>query len=113
MNTLFKRVAGRLGAAVTLWLACTGAALAAVAGITGPTFNLTAKADQISTADANSLLVWGYANGTGTMQYPGPTLIVTEGQTVTVTLTNQLEVPTSIVFPGQSGVTTSGGSAGL
>jgi FtsP/CotA-like multicopper oxidase with cupredoxin domain len=39
----------------------------------------------------------------GTMQVPGPTLIVTEGQTVTVTLTNQLPAAagsTSILFPG-------------
>ena len=37
------------------------------------------------------------------MQVPGPTLIVTEGQTVTVTLTNNLPHAagnTSILFPG-------------
>ena len=37
------------------------------------------------------------------MQLPGPTLIVTEGQTVTVTLTNNLPKAagnTSILFPG-------------
>ena len=37
------------------------------------------------------------------MQIPGPTLIVTEGQTVTVTLTNNLPTAagnTSILFPG-------------
>ncbi len=37
------------------------------------------------------------------MQVPGPTLIVTEGQTVTVTLTNSLPTAagnTSILFPG-------------
>jgi len=39
------------------------------------------------------------------MQVPGPTLIVTEGQTVTVTLTNSLPTSagnTSILFPGFS-----------
>ena len=38
-----------------------------------------------------------------TMQVPGPTLIVTEGQTVTVKLTNNLPAAagnTSILFPG-------------
>src|SRR5205807_2371221 len=38
-----------------------------------------------------------------TMQVPGPTLVVTEGQTVTVTLTNNLPASagnTSILFPG-------------
>ncbi len=113
MTYLLNRLAGTLGLAFALWLVHAGPASAAIAGIPGPTFNLTARADYISTADANSVLVWGYANGAGTMQYPGPTLIVTQGQTVTVNLTNTLPVPTSIVFPGQSGVTASGGSPGL
>ena len=50
-----------------------------------------------------------------TMQVPGPTLIVTEGQTVTVTLTNGLPTSagnTSILFPGFN-VTATGGVAGL
>jgi FtsP/CotA-like multicopper oxidase with cupredoxin domain len=47
------------------------------------------------------------------MQYPGPTLIVNQGDTVTVNLRNMLPMPVSIVFPGQSGVTASGGTGGL
>lgn len=90
-----------------------GQAGAAVDGISGTAFNLTAKAGYIATPDGNSLLVWGYANGNGLMQYPGPTLIVNQGATVTITLGNQLTVPVSIVFPGQQGVTTSGGSPGV
>jgi FtsP/CotA-like multicopper oxidase with cupredoxin domain len=49
------------------------------------------------------------------MQVPGPTLIVTEGQTVTVNLLNGLPMaagPTSILFPGFN-VTSTGGVAGL
>jgi FtsP/CotA-like multicopper oxidase with cupredoxin domain len=49
------------------------------------------------------------------MQVPGPTLVVTEGQTVFVTLTNGLPASagnTSILFPGFN-VTTTGGVAGL
>jgi hypothetical protein len=49
------------------------------------------------------------------MQLPGPTLIVTEGQQVQVTLTNNLPLAagnTSIVFPGFT-VTTTGGVPGL
>lgn len=76
-----------------------------VEGITGPTFNLTAKAGYITAGDGNSIYFWGYANGSGTVQYPGPTLIVNQGATVTVFLRNELPVPVSIVFPGQSGVT--------
>lgn len=94
--------------------AATPAAWAMIDGITGPTFSLTAKADYISTADGNSIYAWGYADGAaGAMQYPGPTLIVNQGATVTVNLTNTLPVPVSIVFPGQQGVVASGGSAGL
>src|SRR5262249_6936248 len=49
------------------------------------------------------------------MQVPGPTLIVKEGDTVTVTLTNGLPNAagnTSILFPGFN-VTASGGVTGL
>lgn len=88
-------------------------ALATVDGISGPTFSLVARAGLISTGDGQSLLGWGYANGTtGLMQYPGPTMIVNQGQTVTVTLTNALPVPVSIVFPGQSNVIATGGRVG-
>jgi len=89
-------------------------ALAIVEGVTGPNFTLVARSGLISTGDGQSLLAWGYANGTtGLMQYPGPTLIVNQGDTVTVTLANELQIPVSIVFPGQVGVTASGGTAGV
>jgi FtsP/CotA-like multicopper oxidase with cupredoxin domain len=88
-----------------------GPAQAAIEGITGPTFALTARPGYISTGDGQSLLAYGYANG-AEMQYPGPTLIVQQGQTVEITLTNLLPamlpdpVPNvSIVFPGQNNVT--------
>ncbi len=54
-------------------------------------------------------------NACPTMQIPGPTLIVTEGQVVTVNLTNKLPAAagsTSMLFPGFQ-VTTTGGTAGL
>jgi len=83
-------------------------AQATIDGIPGPSFSLTAKADHISTADGGSMLLWGYANGPAgspvRAQYPGPTLIVSQGAAVTVTLSNNLTVPVSIVFPGQEGV---------
>jgi len=88
-----------------------GPAQAAIEGITGSTFTLTAKAGYISTGDGQSLLAYGYANGAGEMQYPGPTLIVNQGDTVRITLTNQLPAiapdaapNVSIVFPGQDEV---------
>jgi len=117
-------------AALTVLL--SAGAQAAAPGITGPTFNLTAQAAYISQPDGASLYSWGYGcNGapTGfspaaipstvrfcnTMQIPGPTLIVTEGQTVTVNLINQLPSAagnTSILFPGFN-VTATGGATGL
>jgi FtsP/CotA-like multicopper oxidase with cupredoxin domain len=86
---------------------------AAIQGITGPTFNLTAKSGHISTGEGGSYLMWGYANGAGAMQFPGPTLIVNQGDVVTVNLSNELTVPVSIVFPGQTAVAAAGGTLGL
>ncbi|MBN3753582.1 multicopper oxidase family protein [Paraburkholderia sp. Tr-20389] len=93
-------------------------ARAAAPGITGTSFDLTAQADRISQPDGSSVYAWGYgcrtaptgfspagipgANCPG-MQVPGPTLIVKQGDTVTVTLTNNLPEAagnTSILFPG-------------
>lgn len=88
-------------------------ALAVVDGVTGTSFDLTAKAGYISTPDGDSILTWGYALGAGVMQYPGPTLIVNQGDTVTINLTNTLARPVSLMFPGQSGVSATGGVAGL
>ena len=103
---------------------------AAAPGITGPTFNLTAQSAYLTQPDGAAVYSWGYGcNGSPTgyapsaisggfcnpMQVPGPTLIVTEGQTVTVNLTNGLPAAagnTSILFPGFN-VTTTGGVAGL
>jgi len=106
------------------------AAYAAAPGITGPTFNLIASPAYITQPDGQMVYSWGYGcNGAPTgyapaaiagtfcnsMQIPGPTLIVTEGQPVTVTLTNGLPAAagnTSILFPGFN-VTSTGGVAGL
>jgi Multicopper oxidase len=115
--------------APTLALFLAAAAHAAAPGITGPTFNLTAQTAFLNQPDGNAVYSWGYGcNGSpaGTapaamtvtcpsMQVPGPTLIVTEGQTVTVNLTNGLPAAagnTSILFPGFV-VTATGGVAGL
>jgi FtsP/CotA-like multicopper oxidase with cupredoxin domain len=91
---------------------------AAAPGITGPTFALTAQTAYLTQPDGQAIYSWGYGCASApagfapagittgfcnTMQVPGPTLIVTEGQTVTVTLTNSLPSAagnTSILFPG-------------
>ena len=141
-NTKTRIVLTRLVAVlvVAAGLLLAGGAQAATPGITaaaGPagstsTFNLTAMANYISQPDGAQIYSWGYgcqlaAGNTyapaafaslgfcPTMQVPGPTLIVTEGQTVTVTLTNNLPAGagnTSMMFPGFT-VTATGGTPGL
>src|ERR1022692_4141625 len=110
----------------------TATAYAAVPGITVPSFALTAQAAYLNQPDGQAVYSWGYGcngaptgyapaaikapdGGCPTMQIPGPTLIVTEGQTVTVSLLNGLPTAagnTSILFPGFQ-VAASGGVAGL
>lgn len=97
---------------VTLLLFVVSLAQARIDGVTGQSFSLTAKSGKVTTADGSGLFFWGYANGAGVVQYPGPTMIVTEDQPVTVILANQLNTPVSIVFPGQN-VTATGGVPGL
>lgn len=97
--------------------AAAGIAQAKVDGIAGSgngslanprTFNLSASAANIVTGDGNSIYAWGYAaTAGGPMQYPGPTLIVNQGDNVVVNLTNRLPAAAqsvSIVFPGQRAV---------
>lgn len=95
-------------------LLAPGTAAAEIPGVSGSAnFNLRAEDGYVSIADGGSIYSWGFTTGS-TMQLPGPTLIVTEGATVTVTLTNGLPAAAgnvSILFPGQE-VTTSGGVAG-
>jgi Multicopper oxidase len=122
---------GRHLAPMTLlmWLAAT--ATAAVPGISGTAFTLTAQPAFLNQPDGQAIYSWGYgcSSTTGntfvpaaitgatcpTMQVPGPTLVVMEGQPITVTLTNNLPTAagnTSILFPGFA-VTATGGVAGL
>ncbi len=137
------RAVRSLAMAVPLLLGSVGA-WSAVPGITGnatgstaaaPTFALVAAPSRLTQPDGSALYSWGYGCASGssptfvpfapgasnganlgcpTMQVPGPTLIVKEGATVTVTLTNNLPSVagnTSILFPGFA-VTASGGVAG-
>ncbi len=124
-NTIWKAI--RLLGPAVLAALLAETAFAAAPGITGPNFKLQAHDDYLNQPDGNAVYSWGYGcNGTPTgfapaaiangfcteMQVPGPTLIVTEGQTVTVTLTNNLPPAagnTSILFPGFT-VTTSCGA---
>src|SRR6202171_6363058 len=104
-------------------------------GITGTSFSINAEANYNNQPDGAMVYSWGYGcpststpsflptplsptvagANCPTMQIPGPTLIVREGDTVTVTLTNNLPVAagnTSILFPGFN-VTATNGVPGL
>jgi FtsP/CotA-like multicopper oxidase with cupredoxin domain len=124
--TVVSRFLAVVVAVVALLLATS--AYAAAPGISasgatvtgGGTFNLSAGVAYNSQPDGESVYSWGYGctNTTGitfvpaqfapigncpTVQFPGPTLVVREGGSFMVTLTNNLPVPagnTSIVFPG-------------
>jgi FtsP/CotA-like multicopper oxidase with cupredoxin domain len=125
-------IAARLLLASLMALFPVVAAHAAAPGISGPTFNLVASTAFLNQPDGSSVYSWGYGcNGTPTgfdppaslmpgancptMQVPGPTLIVREGQTVIINLTNNLPTAagnTSMLFPDFK-VTSTGGVAGL
>jgi FtsP/CotA-like multicopper oxidase with cupredoxin domain len=140
MRVLKVSLHAALCGTVLLGVVCGTPAQAAAPGITAAisvdptitsTFNLTAAPSYITQPDGASIYSWGYgctskttvtyapATITGgscpTMQVPGPTLIVNQGDTVTITLTNNLPAAagnTSILFPGFN-VTATGGVAGL
>ncbi len=114
MKTLLIHT-GRLVAGLTLGLLTltTASANAEIPGITGPNFSMTTGTAHIATPDGDSLLIWAYGHDSDPVQYPGPTLIVNQGDTVTVTLTNNLPEASSIVFPGQGSVTHDDPTPGL
>ncbi len=131
-----KRVLATAGLALTLLVAgllLARPACAATPGITGTSFSLSAEAAYISQPDGAMIYSWGYGclNSTPpaggflptaiggavcpSMQIPGPTIIVHEGDPVSVTLTNNLPAAagnTSILFPGFD-VQATGGVDGL
>jgi len=113
---------------VVLVLSLAATVHAAVPGISAGggqqvTFALTARDAYLNQPDGEAVYSWGYGcastfsptfvpsaikkpdGGCPTMQVPGPTLVVTEGQQVTITLLNALPTAvgnTSILFPGFS-----------
>jgi manganese oxidase len=106
--TTLRKILGAAVLAVLLAYLPAVESYAGIRGHKGTVFHLTAREGHISTADASSYLFWGFADDDGQdggkipgqVQYPGPTLIVGEGDTVTLTLRNELAKPVSLVFPG-------------
>lgn len=97
-----------------------------IRGITGPSFNLYTYPANIPLPEGTSLYMWlfgdalGGANAThpegvgyALPQYPGPTLVVDEGDEVTITVTNYgIPQPVSLLVTGHE-VTALGGSEGV
>lgn len=82
-------------------------------------FVLTAHDGTISQPDGNTVYMWSYSAGSSAFQYPGPVLCVTAGpddqpqKEITITLRNQLSVPTSVMFEGVEGVRANGAPASV
>ena len=59
----------------------------------------------MSTPDGNSIYIWGFSDAAGKKaQLPGPRIVVTQGDVVSITVNNILPEATSLLFSGQSGV---------
>jgi len=123
-SLLPRMLRGTALAAAALVLSSAHAAAPGISGASGaPVFNLDAADMRATQPNGKSVYAWGYGcvSTSGntflpasvtipagvtpcpTAQMPGPTLIVTEGDTVTVNLTNNLPASagaTSILFPG-------------
>jgi len=119
MSTLFKCIRQLRGivllgmALATSWPQAQAAGHD-IRGITGPNFSLYAFPFYMNLPEGTSLYMWGFgdANG-GVPQYPAPTLIVNQGDNVTISLINYgVPDPVSLVVTGHR-VQASGGSAGL
>lgn len=91
---------------------------AAVDGIeVGTSITLYARADFVTSADGASIHFWGLTDDPGARpQYPAPTLILEQYQTVQITVQNDLAIHpdypysnnTSLVFPGHDVVQCNG-----
>ena len=120
-----------LGMLLTLtWTAAEAAHT--IRGITGgttagvATFNLYAFPFNMNLPDGSSMYMWGFGDqdagvnatdpagvGYGLPQYPAPTLIVNQGDVVTINLTNAgVPQPVSVVVAGHK-LTATGGTPGL
>ena len=85
-------------------------------GVNTRTCDLWATTGTLTLPD-RVVTIWGYTDtATGTATLPGPAIVVNEGETVVINLTNLLAEQTSMSFPGQSiipdltGVAANGGT---
>ena len=65
--------------------------------------DLYATTGMLSLPGGATVDIWGYSDtAAGAAQLPGPTIIATEGDVVTVNLTNNLAEDSALIFPGQA-----------
>lgn len=114
MKSLLNKLGWKIFMLFLVLVLFTPTANAVIDGISGTEFNFTVKSGFITTPDGGAYMMWGYSDdaGNGMMQYPGPTLIINEGDTITINLTNEICQPVSMLFPGQEDVTALGGIIG-
>lgn len=63
--------------------------------------NLRAEATTVTMPDAAVIPMWAFGRDADPVSVPGPEIRVTEGDTLTINLTNNLPEQVSIVIPGQ------------
>lgn len=94
-----------------LRVAVVAAALASAHGAAAAAFFLKAAPAAVTMPDGRTVPIWGYAECLdatflvcGPVTAPGPALVVPDADpAVTITLKNELPVPTSLVVPAQAG----------
>jgi FtsP/CotA-like multicopper oxidase with cupredoxin domain len=106
MKTVMKR-------AMTGALAIGACVLTATSSWGVQTVNLRAEAFTQTIAlpggGTTNVLMWGFAQDAGAPSVPGPTITIAPGETeLIVNLVNNLNVPISLVIPGQDGYVRSG-----
>lgn len=110
MKQLLQR-AGLLIVLATLWVGFATQQVAAAqlptntctaTGTNSRTCDLWAKSGSITVAgNASPITIWGYADSAaGAATLPGPLLIVNQGESVTINLTNLLPESTALAIPG-------------
>lgn len=109
-----KRTISGLPLALLLVVTVHLPAQAGIEGLSGTNFDFTAREGFLSSADGGSIFFWGLSddNGLNLAQYPAPTLILNQGDVITINLRNELSEPVSLVFPGHR-VDAVGGEQGV
>jgi FtsP/CotA-like multicopper oxidase with cupredoxin domain len=104
LSTILLLVLALLGSGLYRWngaaASLPGTSCTAVG--TAVTCNLWATTGSTTLPGGGATTIWGYAASNVSPSLPGPVLIVNQGDTVTVNLTNMLGEASGLLFQGQS-----------